>query len=112
MPRHVRREIDWLVARVNQLKTAAKPVAKASTSSFGPGADRELEEIMAWYKGGRRDFEAWMERKCRDAINKLMPEIVKNVWSYKNPTVNGNKDAYALLTEMSRRVETLEKAGK
>ena len=65
-------KIGWLVARVNTLKTAAKPVqatAATSTSSFVPGANRELEEIMSWYKGGRRDFEAWMERKCRDAIN-------------------------------------------
>lgn len=109
-------KIGWLVARVNTLKTAAKPAqatAATSTSSFGPGANRELEEIMSWYKGGRRDFEGWMERKCRDAINELMPKIVLNVWSYKNPKVNGNRDAYALLSEMSRRVEALEqKVGK
>lgn len=109
-------KIGWLVARVNTLKTAAKPVqetAATSTSSFGPGANRELEEIMSWYKGGRRDFEGWMERKCRDAINELMPKIVLNVWSYKNPKANGNRDAYALLSEMSRRVEALEqKVGK
>lgn len=111
-------KIGWLVARVNTLKTAAKPTqataaAAISTSSFGPGANREMEEIMSWYKGGRRDFEAWMERKCRDAINQLMPTIVRNVWGYKNKGVNGDKDAYALLTEMSRRVEALEqKAGK
>lgn len=108
-------KIDWLVNRVNTLKTAAaaKPAAAASTSSFGPGAERELEDIMAWYKGGRRDFEAWVERKCRDAINTLMPNIVQNVWAYKNPKVNGTKDAYQLLTDVSRRVEALEqKAGK
>lgn len=42
-----------------------------------------------------------------------MPKIVVNVWAYKNEKVNGNRDAYALLTDLDRRMAALEqKAGK
>ncbi|MEX5266794.1 hypothetical protein [Kocuria sp. CPCC 204721] len=96
------------------IPTAAAAAAGGSTkNSIGPGAGPELECILGWYQGGRRDYEAWIERKCRDAINTLMPKIVVNVWAYKNEKVNGNRDAYALLTDLDRRMAALEqKAGK
>ena len=99
---------------ITRIPTAAAAAAGVNTQdSIGPGADPELEDIVSWYKGGRRDYEAWIERKCRDAINTLMPKIVVNVWAYKNEKVNGNRDAYAILTDLDRRMAALEqKAGK
>lgn len=101
-------KIAWLVNRVNQLKTAAKPAAVTTTNAFGPGADRELEEIMAWYKGGRRDFEGWMQRKVRDGLKDMSGQIQLWIWGYKNKNVNGSMDAYGMLTELTRTVRELK----
>lgn len=87
-------------------------VAEWDKKTAAQSVDKELEEIMSWYKGGRRDFEGWIARKCRDAIQQMMPVIVANVWSYKNPKVNGSRDAYAVLTDIDKRVAALEKGGK
>lgn len=50
-----------------------------------------LEEIMAWYKN-RADFEHAMAMA---------------VLGYKNPKINGNRDAYALLTEAATGTRSL-----
>ena len=50
-----------------------------------------LEEIMAWYKN-RADFEHAMAMA---------------VLGYRNPKVNGNRDAYALLTEAAKNTRGL-----
>ena len=61
-----------------------------ATGTATPNLD-PLEEIMSWYKN-RADFEHAMATA---------------VLSYRNPKVNGNRDAYALLTEAAKNTRGL-----
>ncbi|WP_162229809.1 peptidoglycan DD-metalloendopeptidase family protein [Kocuria marina] len=117
-PGRYKAKIPWLVDRVNAIKAgggAAASVAvatnqkkKQSKDSIGLGANREMEEIMTWYKGGRRDFEGWMQRKVRDGLRDMSGQIQQWIWGYKNKGVNGDADAYGMLTELTRTVRELK----
>jgi len=39
-----------------------------------------------------------------DDINKIAKAVTDSVWQYKNPRINGNRDAYNLLTNMPHDV--------
>lgn len=96
------------ITKVAYAGTRGAATATTAAETIGPGADRELEEIMAWYKGGRRDFEGWMQRKVRDGLRDMSGQIQLWIWGYKNKGVNGNMDAYAMLTELTRTVRELK----
>lgn len=88
---------------------ATKNVARVS---IGPGANPELEEIVAWYKNGRRDYEGWMRRVSREALEDMKEKIQVWIWGYKNPKVNGTADAYRLLTDLANDVKELKERVK
>lgn len=118
-------DIDTLVQLIYELETTYGSLNiyqhcdwfnTACAGRWGGKIPEIIDRVNTMHKNGGRDpkLSSGSDKKTEPVQTEKkeepkMAQTALDVWGYKNSKVNGNRDAYAILTSIERKLDEIEK---